>query len=249
MAERRVIFRSDRHISVTAPLTRPVEDARLLSRPSLVDEMVVRLREEILDGALAPGQVIRQTELCERFGVSRTPLRQALRIIESEGLAHTVGRTNTLSVVDLTVEELVEMYSFREVIDGVAARLAARRGVSADVVARLREMLASMRAQAADPRSDRYRLHAEFHAALLRASCNRHVIAQTSVIRLTSQVMARRVRRFAERAPEHMSEMFEHGARDHDQIVGAIEAGDEEGAERLARLHIRKTLTSDLLNF
>src|SRR5438093_10908651 len=98
-------------------------------RTRLVDEVTDRLRSLILDGTLPPGQPLLQISLSEQLGVSRTPLREALRVLENEGFVRISNGNNTLEVVELSPQEMVEMYELREVVDGLAARLAAKRGI------------------------------------------------------------------------------------------------------------------------
>src|SRR5579862_4729146 len=99
-------------------------------RTRLVDDVTDRLRSMIIDGTLAPGTTLLQIDLAERLGVSRTPLREAFRILEYEGFVRIANGNKTLEVVDLSDDDIIELYQFREVIDGLAARLAAKRGIS-----------------------------------------------------------------------------------------------------------------------
>ncbi len=94
------------------------------SRVRLVDEVADELRERIYSGSYALGSKLRQEELAEELQVSRTPLREALRVLESEGLLHSEpGRG--VRVVPADVKKFLAAYQLREVIDGLAARLAA----------------------------------------------------------------------------------------------------------------------------
>ncbi|HJQ46503.1 MAG TPA: GntR family transcriptional regulator [Amycolatopsis sp.] len=100
----------------------------LLGRPQtrLADEVAHVLRDLILRGELEPGSQLLQIQLSERLGVSRTPLREAFRILEPDGLLRSSNGNKTVEVVELGHEPLIETYQVREVIDGLAARLAAR---------------------------------------------------------------------------------------------------------------------------
>src|SRR4051794_28051850 len=98
--------------------------------PRLVDEVVSRLRDNIIDGTIPAGSRLPQVALAEQLGVSRTPLREALRVLESEGLLRTADNNRTVEVVQVTPDDLRDMYELREVIDGLAARLAAGKGLS-----------------------------------------------------------------------------------------------------------------------
>ncbi|MBV9661569.1 MAG: GntR family transcriptional regulator [Acidimicrobiales bacterium] len=221
-----------------------------LERTRLVDEVTDRLRTLILDGSLLPGQPLLQAHLSERLGISRTPLREALRILESEGFLHVVNGNKTLEVVELTPTHMVELYQFREVIDGLAARLAARRGLDAAASQRMHERLAKITASssALDP-IRRAAHHADFHAALAEASGNRYVITQIPMIRLTAQMLARRMSQLHTEQPAFGSELREEGVADHTAVLAAIESRDARAAEATARRHIRKTIRTILDQF
>src|SRR6516165_7232404 len=101
---------------------------RLATR--LADEVSHLLRDLILRGQLAPGTPLLQVQLAERLGVSRTPLREAFRILERDGLLRISNGNKTVEVIELDRQHLIETYQVREVIDGLAARLAAAHGLS-----------------------------------------------------------------------------------------------------------------------
>jgi GntR family transcriptional regulator of vanillate catabolism len=231
-------------------VTRDESLLRPFERTRLVDEVTDRLRGLILEGMLVPGQPLLQTSLSEQLGVSRTPLREALRILENEGFVSIVNGNNTLEVVDLQPHDMIELYEVREVIDGLAARLAAQRGIDNETRDRLHGALDDMRATTNpfDPAA-RGAAHAEFHATLAKASGNRHVISQIPMIRLTAQMMAKRLRELSETTPEFSAVLFEKGEGDHVEILRGVETGDARAAETSARRHIRKTIRSMLMQY
>ncbi len=93
-------------------------------RVRLVDEVAAELRERIYAGGYAPGTKLRQEEIADDLQVSRTPLREALRVLQSEGLVvNEPGRGVRVVMADLT--RFLAAYRLREVVDGLAARLAA----------------------------------------------------------------------------------------------------------------------------
>jgi len=219
-----------------------------LGRTRLVNEVTTHLRSLIIEGALPPGQQLLQTELSEQLGVSRTPLREAFRILEREGFVRVSNGNNTLEVIDLSPEDMVQMYQIREVIDGLAARLAAERGISEAEHAQLKGIVERI-AKATKPlaAAERSIAHADLHSRIAELSGNPHVIAQIPMIRLSSQMLARRLQRIVSNAPAVSDEMIEQGADDHRGVVDAIAAGNGRLAERIARTHIRKTMHSPLL--
>lgn len=100
---------------------------------SLAEGLHAVLREEILQGAMAPGTRLRETEVAQRFGVSRTPVREALKKLELEGLiADAPGRG--LVVTQPSLGDIFDAYLIREVLEGLATRLAAERALDTEIM-------------------------------------------------------------------------------------------------------------------
>src|SRR5262249_46641479 len=104
-----------------------------LTATSLADEIAFRLRSDILEGALPLGTRLQQDELCARFGVSRTPVREALRQLQALNLI-TLAPSRGATVRIPSRRELIEVYELRSDLDGLAARLAAERWSGGDLV-------------------------------------------------------------------------------------------------------------------
>jgi len=208
-------------------------DLELRSRIRLVDEVAQLLRERIYSGAFAPGAKLRQEELADQLRVSRTPLREALRVLERDGLVQAEpGRG--VRVVEADPEQLLEAYYLREAVDGVAARLAAERATPADV-ARLHAQLERQRAAIEPWDAAAYTLaNVEFHTMVMQLSANRFVMAELPLVRMTSQVFTP-----VKLVPEARGKA---AVLDHAAIVEAIEEHDPEAAERMARAHIAATI-------
>ena len=219
-----------------------------VERSRLVDDVTTLLRRLIIDGTLKPGELLLQNNLSERLGVSRTPLREAFRVLEREGFVRISNGNKTLEVIELTPADMIELYQMREVVDGLAARLAAQRGITDHDHARLVALIEQM-SKSSSPMvpSDRAEAHAELHSAIAELSGNRHVISQIPMIRLTAQMLARRLHALQGEAPKITADMIEQGADDHLRVVAAIKAGDAAAAEAIARRHIQKTMRSPLL--
>jgi DNA-binding GntR family transcriptional regulator len=205
------------------------------SRTRLVDEVVDVIRDRIYEGAYPPGAPIRQEQLAAELNVSRTPLREALRMLEREGLVK-VAPGRGLRVVTADLPALLAAYEAREMVDGLAARLVARRA-RPEHHDELERILEQQRA-AFDPwRPSEYTVgNVLFHRRLIELSENEYVIGQLPLVRMTSQVFTPLKLIDEQRAA---SAVVEHG-----QIVAAIAAGDTEESERLARAHIRATIES-----
>jgi GntR family transcriptional regulator of vanillate catabolism len=220
------------------------ESWQMLARTRLVDEVTNRLRKLIIDGTLVPGEQLRQVEAAQRLGVSRTPLREALRILEREGFVRTRKRINTAEVVDLSVPETIELYEFRAVIDGLAARLAARHGISDHEYRQLRDSLESVRDPTGPEVADQQTGgHADFHALIAGHSHNRYVQSQVPIIRFTHQRFARRLRSLDQEELNIAAQAMQRSEHDHIGILEAIYSGDSLAAESMALRHIRRTIS------
>lgn len=225
----------------------------LRRRTRLVDDVTAQLRRLILTDQLQPRQQLRQTELAELLGVSRTPLRESFRVLEREGLLRTSKVNNTVEVIDYSIEEMHSLYEVREVLDGLAARLLAERGLTKAESKELGGYLTEMK-RAVRP-YDRVRFtpaHANFHGRIGELSGNSRVVALSGTIRLTAQMASRKIRLAFENGNDESlkasySEILEIGLNDHRVILEAIRDRDGRQAETLARRHIRATRKGPLL--
>jgi DNA-binding GntR family transcriptional regulator len=200
-----------------------------LKRTRLVDDAARVLREAILDGRLPSGARLRQTDLADQLGISRTPIREALVRLGQEGLVELLPGSG-VRVKVLNLDEAVELYDLREVLDGLAARLAASRADAATVT-RLEKALARQ-AQCAE-RGDAtlwFPAHVAFHEEIVKAAGNRHLARLSAVVRLSIRHFHPLLLR-----TEHR---LEHAYAEHRAIQDAIRTHDADAAERLARVHI-----------
>lgn len=200
---------------------------------SLVDEIATLLRERIYSQRYAPGARLRQEHLCAELGISRTPLREAMRRLEQEGLIRSEPGKGA-RVVTGDVETLLAAYQLRAVIDGLAARLVAE-GPDHTRTRELRHAIARQEA-AVDPWDARRYSNGnvEFHERICRMTDNEFVIGQVSIIRMTAQVFTPVAIMERDAAIRAIGE--------HSGILDAIEAGDGRTAEQLARGHIEATI-------
>lgn len=200
-----------------------------LKRVRLVDEAARALREAILSGELSLGTRLRQVQLASRLGISRTPLREALMKLEQEGLIELLPGLG-LRVALLNLEEGVELYELREVLDGLAARLAAER-IAERALRDLDRHLSKMKDCL--PREDGnawFGAHLAFHDEIFRVSGNARLQALSSVVRLSIQ----RFHPVLLTTPNRLADAY----REHREIFDAIRLRDPEASERLSRAHI-----------
>lgn len=239
---------SDSHIESDVELVVPVKP---LKRSRLVDEVTDQLRELILTNKLPPGSRLLQLEMAKRLGVSRTPLREAFRILEREGLVEISDGNNTIEVVDFTPDEIREMYEIREVIDGLAARLAATSELPRDLDRKLTVACETMQRTVGHrfQPAPFYDAHAEFHTSIVAASGNSRLIHLMPLFTLSIPMLASRIGSADQLAPASLQQVLAEANADHWSIYEAIRRGDPQSAESAARRHIQKSMNSWLINF
>jgi GntR family transcriptional regulator of vanillate catabolism len=220
-------------------------------RNRLVDEVVHRLRQHIVTGEIPGGTRLLQVDLANQLGVSRTPLREALRILEHDGLVSTSNNNRTVEVVTVDSAKLRDLYEVREVIDGLAARLAARSGLTEEAQAEAQRLLDEMAAASMpyDP-ARRTPAHAEFHALFVAHSGNDALQPLIPLIRLSSAALyfpflndPSAVRLVNAGKIRTHKDVLDETQQSHADILRSVIARQPAKAEAAARRHIRRTLT------
>ena len=190
---------------------------------------------DAIDGGDLPGGArLTETELADRFGVRRTPVRYARSRPEAPGVAAAQGRR--LVVASLDHDQLGELYEVRGVVEGLAARLAARHAAPEEIAV-LRGMVAADRALAGRP-GELARANKRFHRQMHRASHNRYLDQMLQGMRRSLALLSTTSLSVPGRGAESVAE--------HDAIVRAIAARDEDAAEAAARRHISNAYVSRL---
>jgi DNA-binding GntR family transcriptional regulator len=182
--------------------------------------------EAIDVGIYRPGDRLVESDLAERFGMSRTPIREALQRLETQSLLARDGRS--LIVASLDHNQMAELYVVRTELEGLAARLAARHATEEEVKV-LRDMVEDDRALLDDP-SALARANRRFHKQIHLASHNRYLVQQLDLVYRTMALMATSSLAVQGRGQIAQTE--------HDQIVQAIEARDADRADDALRSHI-----------
>ena len=200
-----------------------------LRRRRLMDDATETLRTAILNGRLGAGARLRQTDLAEQLRISRTPIREALGRLQQEGLIALLPRGG-VQVIQLDLDAALELYDLREVLDGLAARLAARR-VGPGALARLEKALDRM-AQCLDRHDPNpwFGAHVRFHEEIFRVAGNGRLLGLLAVVGLS----IRHFHPLLLRTERRLEEAY----REHRRIFEAIAAHEPEAAERAARVHI-----------
>ena len=212
------------------PLRIPLQDS---GAATTADAAYLALRQGILQGDLAPGERLRSDALANELKVSRTPVREALRKLEAEGLVQRSG--SGLIVREFSEQDLTELFYVREALEGMAARLAAENATPGEI-ADIRELLDDM--EAVGQRGDVVALRpltAEYHRLVGRAAHNGRLLQSLeSLLEHVRQMQTSTLLNIEGRAVEALKE--------HHELLQAIEARDADRAEKLARTHRRKTL-------
>jgi DNA-binding GntR family transcriptional regulator len=178
------------------------------------------------NGIYRPGDRLVESELAERFGVSRTPVREALQRLETQAMLKRDGRS--LIVATLDHNQLAELYTVRAELEALAARLAARHATPEEIRV-LAGMLEEDRAALGDPQA-LSRANRRFHRQIHLASHNRYLVQQLDLVHRSMALMAHTTLAAEGRDSVTLQE--------HQEIVDAIAARDPERAEQALRRHI-----------
>jgi DNA-binding GntR family transcriptional regulator len=182
------------------------------------------LEEAIISGELEPGQRIHADVLAAQYGMSRIPVREALRSLHEAGWVDIKPRYG-VHVRERTARELDELFEFRAVIEGLVAGWAARRRDEDDLT-RLARSIEDSRAAMVDPAAG-----SGFYAALRAAAGN-------SVLATTSAALEKRARFYFSTVAHELGEDWLHV---HESVLASVRAQDAEAAEAAARRHIEDT--------
>lgn len=185
-------------------------------------------------GVYRPGDRLVESELAERFGVSRTPVREALQRLETQSLLARDGRS--LMVATLDHNQMAELYMVRSELEALAARLAARHATEEEVKL-LRDMVEEDKGRVGDPRA-LARTNRRFHRQVHLASHNRYLVQQLDLVYRSMALMA--TTSLAAKGRSAVA-VAEHGA-----IVDAIARGDGAAAHAELKGHISRAFEARL---
>jgi DNA-binding GntR family transcriptional regulator len=200
------------------------------TRRNLREEITETLRAAVISGELRPGVVYSAPSLATQFGVSPTPVREAMLDLAGEGLVDTV-RNKGFRVTELSESDLDELSELRALIEVPTVRRIAAAGAGAPVLDELRPQAAEIETAAA--RGDliaHVAADMEFHLRLLALAGNQHLVETVRSLRARSRIYG--LRSLADRGALVPS------AHEHADLLDLVAAGDARGAERLMRAHI-----------
>lgn len=203
-----------------------------IARRSLHDEVVTRIRDLIIEGTLAPGARIHEGQLCRELGVSRTPLREALKFLASEGLIELIAARGAV-VRKFTAKDVRDMLDVLAVLESFAGRLACRVASDADIaeVRRLHDRMVE-RFNVRD-RLEYFKLNQSIHSSLLRLSDNATLAAAHAAI----QSRLKRIRYIGNQEPQKWRDAMS----EHDAMIRHLEARDGDALARVLTLHMERT--------
>ena len=205
----------------------PVAGTRTSPEQGQGRDAYARLVEEIRAGILKPHDRLLETDLAARLGISRTPVREAIRQLEADGLVVHVPRVGA-AVRALDYAEVTELYEMRAVLESTAARFAARAGSDMELAE-----LAAINAEMTTSQGDvarLYELNRQFHGALLNTAQNRFLGQAVQAVQKTLLILGPSTMEEGDRAAE--------AVREHAAILDALSARDGDAAESAMRAHI-----------
>lgn len=200
----------------------------MIQHTDLSKPIYIRLKEMIRNGELKQGEKIIQEKIAEKLGVSRTPLMKALLALENEFLVESVPRRG-MFIRALDYKEIIDIYTCREALEGMAARILAQKK-SASIVKKLRACFAEFSIQKTIDVDDYAKADEKFHYLLVKLTEN----APLSKVYFFSNIHDKVIGHGLVRTPEETLE-------EHFKIISAIEAGNPDDAETQMRAHINKS--------
>ena len=199
---------------------------------SLADRAYVRLREELITTELAPGTILREEELMRRLGVSRTPIREALQLLQRDGFVTVIPRRGTL-VTEINIMDLAAIYEVRAHNESWAARLAAERA-GADDIAEAKGLLAELESAKPHNSESLLALDRRIHQFAYRCTKNTYLAGSLDHYHnLSLRILHVTMRRYPDLTPQ-----LEQVVDDQRKLLQAICDHDGDAAETVAREHV-----------
>lgn len=206
-----------------------VEAQKTHEHPLLREWVADSIRDMIAKGKLKPGEHICETRLAAELGISRTPLREAIRLLETEGFLRVIPRRGAV-VRDISIKDVTEIYEIKAAMEGLSARLAAHHFNKKDIE-RLKEINNELAKLAEKNDVNRFfKMHNQFHDYFLRASGNERLYQLNCS--LIEQIHRLRLLSFT------IEGRFKEAVAQHEKIIKAFEKRDAELAARLVEENV-----------
>lgn len=228
-----------------AARARTYTETDFFQRKPLKEEVFEYLHKRIIAGKYAPGEWLRQEEISSRLGVSQTPVREALDLLVSAGLAEREPYRG-VRVLQLSQDEIIDSYTLRLLLESAAARIAARNRTQAQVekLARIVEETKSL--MTLSEMSTRRQLNREFHILLVEAS--RNTLFSKMYALVCNQFPDWMLYEYMFRHPELLESSLIKEYQEHKAIAEAVASGNPELTARHVVLHIQN-LGKELVSF
>ena len=217
---------------------RPQDDGvevKVIGTGDLTSEVYHKVRDAIRKGTLSIGERVTEAELAARFGVSRTPVRDAIIRLEADGLLTNEPRRG-LVITDLSHQQIVELYFMREVMEGAAARLAAQS--ASEIELRTIAELSESEAGQLTNFDELSEINVRIHQMIMLAAHNRYLLRSLSQLSVTMSLLPSLLSKGKRAAA---------AAEEHRIIVNALLSRDGDAAEAAARQHVRSSLQHRML--
>jgi DNA-binding GntR family transcriptional regulator len=199
-------------------------------RRSLHDEIANQLRDMIVEGDLKPGQKVPEPELCQRFGVSRTPLREALKVLAAEGIVQLLPNRGAV-IAKITDEEIDQIFPIMGALEALAGELACER-ISEEELKKLRRLHKTMVGHCRRSEWLPYsKLNRAIHEGIFAAAGNASLSAlyQQLIVRIHA------IRFVAKKS----SEQWRQAVDEHEQMMAALDRRDGKKLAAVMKLHLR----------
>lgn len=205
----------------------------IISRPTLHEEIVERIRAMIFDEQLAAGTRVPERDLCQRFGISRTPLREALKVLASDGLI-TLLPNRGAWVTRMTPEDVDELFPIMGALEALSGELACENTSDADVaeVRALHYQMALHHTRGEQP--EYFRINQQIHDKIMELADNPSLFQ-------VYRPLAQRVRRARYLANASINR-WDAAMREHEEILDALDARDGKRLAALLRVHLLNKL-------
>ncbi|WP_447744144.1 GntR family transcriptional regulator [Variovorax boronicumulans] len=200
-----------------------------ISRLALHDQVASRLRTMLVEGRIAPGAKLNERELCLQLNVSRTPLREAIKLLAAEGLVDLLPNRGAVAV-KLTEADVLNTFEVLAMLEGMSGELAAKR-ITDEELAEVRALHYEMMACfARRDLSGYYRLNARIHTAINDAAAN-------PVLSNTYRSINARVQSLRFRTNQDETK-WKHAVEEHEQMVQALAARDAQAMRKVLTAHV-----------
>jgi DNA-binding GntR family transcriptional regulator len=203
-----------------------------IARPTLHDAIVARVRDMIIEGELAPGTRLHEGNLGKMLGVSRTPLREALKFLVSEGLLELSPGRGAV-VRQFSAKDVHDSLIVLGNLEGLAGRLACEHATDAEIgeVRQLHDRMMDMYEKR--DRLPYFKLNQSIHSAILRLSKNEALVSVHNVL----QARLKRIRYIGNEGPEKWA----GAVADHEEMINALKARDADRLSKVLTDHMAKT--------